>query len=180
MTVMKFELLKKEGKARRAKISFPCGDIQTPTFMPVGTYGAVKSLSPVELKEMGVEIILGNTFHLWLHPGTEIVKKHGSLHQFNGWDRPILTDSGGFQVFSLGKMRKLTEECVTFKSPINGSKVFLSPEISMQVQRDLGSDIVMCFDECTPYPATEKEAKESMELTMRWAKRSKDAHDDNP
>ncbi len=110
MTVMKFELLKKEGKARRAKISFPRGDIQTPTFMPVGTYGAVKSLSPVELKEMGAEIILGNTFHLWSRPGTEIVKKHGSLHQFNGWDRPILTDSGGFQVFSLGKMRKLTEE----------------------------------------------------------------------
>lgn len=180
MTVMKFELLKKEGKARRAKISFPRGDIQTPTFMPVGTYGTVKSLSPVELKEMKVEIILGNTFHLWLRPGTEIVKKHGSLHQFNGWDRPILTDSGGFQVFSLGKMRKLTEEGVTFKSPINGYKVFLSPKISMQVQRDLGSDIVMCFDECTPYPATEKEAKESMELSMRWAKRSKDAHDDNP
>ena len=179
MTVMKFELLKKEGKARRAKISFPRGDIQTPAFMPVGTYGAVKSLSPVELKEMGAEIILGNTFHLWLRPGTEIVKKHGSLHQFNGWNRPILTDSGGFQIFSLGKMRKLTEEGVTFKSPINGSKVFLSPEISMQVQRDLGSDIVMCFDECTPYPATEKEAKESMELSMRWAKRSKDAHDDN-
>ncbi|ALB01665.1 queuine tRNA-ribosyltransferase [Francisella persica ATCC VR-331] len=180
MTIMKFELLKKEGKARRAKISFPRGDIQTPAFMPVGTYGAVKSLSPVELKEMGAEIILGNTFHLWLRPGTEIVKKHGSLHQFNGWDRPILTDSGGFQVFSLGKMRKLTEEGVTFKSPINGSKVFLSPEISIQVQRDLGSDIVMCFDECTPYPATEKEAKKSMELSMRWAKRSKDAHDENP
>lgn len=180
MTVMKFELLKKEGKARRAKISFPRGDIQTPAFMPVGTYGAVKSLSPVELKQMGAEIILGNTFHLWLRPGTEIIKKHGSLHGFNGWDKPILTDSGGFQVFSLGKMRKLTEDGVTFKSPINGSKVFLSPEISMQVQRDLGSDIVMCFDECTPYPATEKEAKESMELSMRWAKRSKDAHGDNP
>ncbi|APD50738.1 tRNA guanosine(34) transglycosylase Tgt [Francisella hispaniensis] len=180
MTVMKFELLKKEGKARRAKISFPRGDIQTPAFMPVGTYGAVKSLSPVELRQMGAEIILGNTFHLWLRPGTEIIKKHGSLHGFNGWDKPILTDSGGFQVFSLGKMRKLTEDGVTFKSPINGSKVFLSPEISMQVQRDLGSDIVMCFDECTPYPATEKEAKESMELSMRWAKRSKDAHGDNP
>ena len=180
MTVMKFELLKKEGKARRAKISFPRGDIQTPAFMPVGTYGAVKSLSPVELNEMGTEIILGNTFHLWLRPGTEIIKKHGSLHGFNGWDKPILTDSGGFQVFSLGKMRKLTEDGVTFKSPINGSKVFLSPEISMQVQRDLGSDIVMCFDECTPYPATEKEAKESMELSMHWARKSKDAHGDNP
>ena len=148
--------------------------------MPVGTYGAVKSLSPVELKEMGADIILGNTFHLWLRPGTDIIKKHGTLHDFNGWDKPILTDSGGFQVFSLGKMRKLTEEGVTFKSPINGSKVFLSPEISMQVQRDLGSDIVMCFDECTPYPATEKEAKDSMELSMRWAQRSKDAHGDNP
>ncbi len=148
--------------------------------MPVGTYGAVKSVSPVELKEMGADIILGNTFHLWLRPGTEIIKKHGSLHGFNSWDKPILTDSGGFQVFSLGKMRKLTEEGVTFKSPINGSKVFLSPEISMQVQRDLGSDIVMCFDECTPYPATEKEAKDSMELSMRWAQRSKDEHGDNP
>ena len=180
MTIMKFNLLKKEGKARRATISFPRGDIQTPAFMPVGTYGAVKSLSPAELKEMGADIILGNTFHLWLRPGTDIIKKHGSLHGFNGWDKPILTDSGGFQVFSLGKMRKLTEEGVTFKSPINGSKVFLSPEISMQVQRDLGSDIVMCFDECTPYPATEKEAKDSMELSMRWAQRSKDAHGDNP
>lgn len=180
MTVMKFNLLKKEGKARRATISFPRGDIQTPAFMPVGTYGAVKSLSPAELKEMGADIILGNTFHLWLRPGTDIIKKHGSLHGFNGWDKPILTDSGGFQVFSLGKMRKLTEEGVTFKSPINGAKVFLSPEISMQVQKDLGSDIVMCFDECTPYPATEKEAKDSMELSMRWAQRSKDAHGDNP
>ena len=181
MTVMKYEVLKKtNGKARRGKISFPRGDIQTPAFMPVGTYGAVKSLSPVELNEMGADIILGNTFHLWLRPGTDIIKKHGSLHGFNGWDKPILTDSGGFQVFSLGKMRKLTEDGVTFKSPINGSKVFLSPEISMQVQRDLGSDIVMCFDECTPYPATEKEAKDSMELSMRWAKRSKDAHGDNP
>ncbi len=180
MTVMKFNLLKKEGKARRSTISLPRGDIQTPAFMPVGTYGVVKSVSPVELKEMGADIILGNTFHLWLRPGTEIIKKHGSLHGFNGWDKPILTDSGGFQVFSLGKMRKLTEDGVTFKSPINGAKVFLSPEISMQVQRDLGSDIVMCFDECTPYPATEKEAKDSMELSMRWAKRSKDAHGDNP
>ncbi|BCD91027.1 queuine tRNA-ribosyltransferase [Francisella halioticida] len=179
MTVMKFDLIKKEGKARIGKISFPRGNIQTPAFMPVGTYGAVKSLSPVELNEMGADIILGNTFHLWLRPGTDIIKKHGSLHGFNGWDKPILTDSGGFQVFSLGKMRKLTEDGVTFKSPINGSKVFLSPEISMQVQRDLGSDIVMCFDECTPYPATEKEAKESMKLSMRWAKRSKNAHEDN-
>lgn len=180
MSVMKFKVHKKEGKARRATISFPRGDIQTPAFMPVGTYGAVKSVSPVELNEMGADIILGNTFHLWLRPGTDIIKKHGSLHEFNGWSKPILTDSGGFQVFSLGKMRKLTEDGVTFRSPINGSKVFLSPEISMQVQRDLGSDIVMCFDECTPYPATEKEAKDSMELSMRWAQRSKNEHGDNP
>ncbi|MFC4891841.1 tRNA guanosine(34) transglycosylase Tgt [Pseudofrancisella aestuarii] len=180
MSVMKFKILNKQNKARRGIISFPRGDIQTPAFMPVGTYGAVKSMSPVELKELGAEIILGNTFHLWLRPGTDIVKKHGDLHDFIGWDKPILTDSGGFQVFSLGKMRKLIEEGVTFSSPINGAKVFLSPEISMQVQRDLGSDIVMCFDECTPYPATEKEAKDSMELSMRWAKRSKDAHGDNP
>ncbi|QIV95837.1 tRNA-guanine transglycosylase [Allofrancisella inopinata] len=179
MTVMKFEISKKQGKARRGTITFPRGEIQTPVFMPVGTYGAVKSLSPVELKEMGADIILGNTFHLWLRPGTDIVKKHGDLHDFIGWDKPILTDSGGFQVFSLGKLRKLTEDGVTFSSPVNGSKVFLSPEISMQVQKDLGSDIVMCFDECTPYPATEKEAKDSMELSMRWAKRSKDAHGDN-
>ncbi|AJC48796.1 tRNA guanosine(34) transglycosylase Tgt [Allofrancisella guangzhouensis] len=179
MTVMKFEVSKKQGKARRGKVIFPRGEIQTPAFMPVGTYGAVKSLSPAELKVMGADIILGNTFHLWLRPGTDIIKKHGDLHDFIGWDKPILTDSGGFQVFSLGKLRKLTEDGVTFSSPINGSKVFLSPEISMQVQKALGSDIVMCFDECTPYPATEKEAKESMELSMRWAKRSKDAHGDN-
>ena len=180
MSMMKYKVFNTEGKARRGQITFPRGTIQTPAFMPVGTYGAVKSISPVELKEMGADIILGNTFHLWLRPGTEIIKKHGSLHGFNGWDKPILTDSGGFQVFSLGKLRKLTEDGVTFKSPINGAKVFLSPEISMQVQRDLGSDIVMCFDECTPYPSTEKYAKESMELSMRWAKRSKDAHGDNP
>ena len=180
MSMMKYKVFNTEGKARRGQITFPRGTIQTPAFMPVGTYGAVKSISPVELKEMGADIILGNTFHLWLRPGTEIIKKHGSLHGFNGWDKPILTDSGGFQVFSLGKLRKLTEDGVTFKSPINGEKVFLSPEISMQVQRDLGSDIVMCFDECTPYPSTEKYAKESMELSMRWAKRSKDAHGDNP
>jgi len=177
---MKFKILNTHNKSRRGVISFPCGDIQTPVFMPVGTYGAVKSISPVELKEMGADIILGNTFHLWLRPGTYIIKEHGDLHDFIGWDKPILTDSGGFQVFSLGKMRKMTEEGVTFSSPVNGSKVFLSPEISMQIQRDLGSDIVMCFDECTPYPATYQEARKSMELSMRWAKRSKEAHGDNP
>ncbi|MDA7742498.1 tRNA guanosine(34) transglycosylase Tgt [Francisellaceae bacterium] len=177
---MKFELDTTSGKARRGRLIFDRGTIETPAFMPVGTYGAVKSLSPEEVKALGAEIILGNTFHLWLRPGTDIIKEHGTLHDFMKWDKPILTDSGGFQVFSLGALRKLTEEGVTFRSPIDGRKIFLDPEISMQVQRDLGSDIVMCFDECTPHPATEKEALDSMELSMRWAKRSKDAHSDNP
>ena len=166
--------------ARRGSITFPRGTIQTPAFMPVGTYGSVKGLSPEHIKELGAEIILGNTFHLMLRPGTEVVKLHGDLHDFIGWDKPILTDSGGFQVFSLGAMRKITEEGVAFRSPVNGEKVFMTPESSMQVQRDLGSDIVMIFDECTPYPATEKEAADSMRLSLRWAKRSKDAHGDNP
>ncbi len=166
--------------ARRGTITFPRGTIQTPAFMPVGTYGSVKGLSPEHIKELGAEIILGNTFHLMLRPGTEVVKLHGDLHDFIGWDKPILTDSGGFQVFSLGAMRKITEEGVAFRSPVNGEKVLMTPESSMQVQRDLGSDIVMIFDECTPYPATEKEAADSMRLSLRWAKRSKDAHGDNP
>ncbi len=166
--------------ARRGSITFPRGTIQTPAFMPVGTYGSVKGLSPEHIKELGAEIILGNTFHLMLRPGTEVVKLHGDLHDFIGWDKPILTDSGGFQVFSLGAMRKITEEGVAFRSPVNGEKVFMTPESSMQVQHDLGSDIVMIFDECTPYPATEKEAADSMRLSLRWAKRSKDAHGDNP
>ncbi len=166
--------------ARRGTITFPRGTIQTPAFMPVGTYGSVKGLTPEHIKELGAEIILGNTFHLMLRPGTEIVKLHGDLHDLIGWDKPILTDSGGFQVFSLGAMRKITEEGVAFRSPVNGEKVFMTPESSMQVQRDLGSDIVMIFDECTPYPATEKEAADSMRLSLRWAKRSKDAHGDNP
>ena len=148
--------------------------------MPVGTYGSVKGLSPEEVLDLGAEIILGNTFHLMLRPGTAIVKQHGDLHDFMQWQKPILTDSGGFQVFSLAKMRKISEAGVEFASPIDGSKVFLDPETSMQVQRDLGSDIVMIFDECTPYPATEKEARESMELSLRWARRSKNAHGDNP
>jgi queuine tRNA-ribosyltransferase len=148
--------------------------------MPVGTYGTVKGMLPKDIKAIGAEIILGNTFHLMLRPGTEVVKEHGGLHEFMGWDKPILTDSGGFQVFSLGAMRKITEEGVAFKSPVDGSKVFLDPEKSMQVQRDLGSDIVMIFDECTPYPATHEEAKHSMELSLRWADRSKKAHGDNP
>lgn len=177
---MKFELINTDNKARRGRLTFKRGVVETPAFMPVGTYGAVKSLSPEDVKTLGAQIILGNTFHLWLRPGTDIVKLHGDLHDFMQWQGPILTDSGGFQVFSLGKLRKLNEDGVSFRSPLDGSKVFLDPETSMRIQRDLGSDIVMCFDECTPYPATEEQAKRSMELSMRWAKRSKDAHDDNP
>ncbi len=174
---MKFDLFNTDGMARRGRITFERGTIETPVFMPVGTYGTVKAMTPEELQGSGAEIVLGNTFHLFLRPGMEIIKDHGDLHDFMHWDKPILTDSGGFQVFSLGKMRKITEEGVTFNSPIDGHKVFMGPEESMQVQRDLGSDIVMIFDECTPYPATEKEARESMELSLRWAKRSRDAHD---
>lgn len=180
MSFMKFDLKTTDGKARRGTVSFPRGDIQTPAFMPVGTYGTVKGMLPRDVKELGAEIILGNTFHLWLRPGNKIIKELGGLHQFMQWDKPILTDSGGFQVFSLGKMRKITEHGVTFRSPVNGDKVELTPEISMEIQRDLGSDIVMIFDECTPYPATVKEAKDSMEMSLRWAQRSKDAHGDNP
>jgi len=177
---MQFEKLAEDGKARRGRLEFPRGTVETPAFMPVGTYGTVKGMTPRDIEATGAQIILGNTFHLMLRPGTEIVKQHGDLHDFMQWKGPILTDSGGFQVFSLGKMRKITEEGVTFQSPVNGSKVFMGPEESMQVQRELGSDIVMIFDECTPYPATETEAAESMRLSMRWAKRSKDAHGDNP
>jgi queuine tRNA-ribosyltransferase len=177
---MTFELDKTSGKARRGRLRFPRGVVETPAFMPVGTYGTVKGMTPKDVEEIGAHIILGNTFHLMLRPGTEVIKKHGDLHDFMQWNGPILTDSGGFQVFSLGKLRKITEEGVTFKSPINGGKVYLDPETSMQVQRDLGSDIVMIFDECTPYPATPDQARKSMELSLRWAKRSKDAHGDNP
>jgi len=177
---MEFDLIKTDGKARRGQLTFERGTVQTPAFMPVGTYGTVKSMTPEEVEDLGAEIILGNTFHLMLRPGTEIIKAHGDLHDFMHWKGPILTDSGGFQVFSLGKMRKIKEEGVTFQSPVDGSKVFLDPERSMQVQRDLGSDIVMIFDECTPYPATEAQARDSMELSLRWAKRSKGAHGDNP
>lgn len=180
MSLLKFDLLKTSGKARRARLNFPRGSIETPAFMPVGTYGTVKAVKPEEVAEMGAEIILGNTFHLMLRPGTEIIKAHGDLHDFMNWKKPILTDSGGFQVFSLAKMRKITEEGVHFNSPVNGDKIFLSPEVSMQVQKDLGSDIVMIFDECTPHPATFEVARDSMQLSRRWAKRSKDAHADNP
>lgn len=153
---MQFKLNTTDGMARRGEITFERGTIQTPAFMPVGTYGTVKSMTPEELKEIGAEIILGNTFHLMLRPGTDIIEMHGDLHDFMHWDKPILTDSGGFQVFSLGKLRKITEEGVEFRSPVNGSKVFLGPEEAMEVQRKLGSDIVMIFDECTPYPADRK------------------------
>ncbi len=180
MSFMKFDLKTTDGKARRGTVSFPRGDIQTPAFMPVGTYGTVKGMLPRDVKDLGAEIILGNTFHLWLRPGNKIIKDLGGLHEFMQWDKPILTDSGGFQVFSLGKMRKITEHGVTFRSPVNGDKVELTPEISMEIQRDLGSDIVMIFDECTPFPATTREAKDSMEMSLRWAKRSKDAHGDSP
>ena len=177
---MKFNLINTDNHARRGQLTFERGSVQTPAFMPVGTYGTVKAMTPEELQDIGAEIILGNTFHLMLRPGTEIIKQHGDLHDFMHWQGPILTDSGGFQVFSLAEMRKITEQGVIFSSPIDGSKVELTPEISMQVQRDLGSDIVMIFDECTPYPATEQQARESMELSLRWADRSKQAHADNP
>ncbi|TDR18341.1 tRNA guanosine(34) transglycosylase Tgt [Marinicella litoralis] len=177
---MKFDLKKQDGLARRGELTFERGTVQTPCFMPVGTYGTVKAMSPEEVKGIGAEIVLGNTFHLMLRPGTEVIEAHGDLHDFMGWDKPILTDSGGFQVFSLAKRRKITEEGVTFASPVDGSTVFMGPEESMEVQRKLGSDIVMIFDECTPYPASHEEAKVSMELSLRWAQRSKNAFADNP
>ena len=177
---MKFAVSATDGKARRGELSFPRGTVQTPAFMPVGTYGTVKGMLPKDIIEIGAEIILGNTFHLMLRPGTEVVKAHGDLHDFAQWQGPILTDSGGFQVFSLGDMRKITEEGVKFQSPIDGSPVFIDPEKSMEVQRDLGSDVVMIFDECTPHPATEKQASDSMQLSLRWAERSKVAHGDSP
>ena len=177
---MKYELVNKDGKARRGRLTFDRGVVETPAFMPVGTYGTVKGMKTEEVKDTGAHIILGNTFHLMLRPGTEIIEQHGGLHGFMNWDKPILTDSGGFQVFSLGKMRKITEKGVEFRSPTNGDKIMLTPERSMEVQRSLGSDVVMIFDECTPYPATHEEAKVSMELSLRWAKRSKAAHGDNP
>jgi len=177
---MDFKLLAHDGLARRGRLTFDRGTIETPAFMPVGTYGSVKSVTPEEVIATGAEIVLGNTFHLMLRPGTEIINLHGDLHDFMRWQGPILTDSGGFQVFSLGDLRKITEQGVHFRSPINGAKVFLGPEESMAVQRALGSDIVMIFDECTPYPADELTAEKSMQLSLRWAKRSKQAHGDNP
>jgi len=174
---MKFKTFATDGAARRGRLQFERGTVETPAFMPVGTYGTVKAMTPEELIGLGAEIILGNTFHLMLRPGTEVIQKHGGLHDFMHWQGPILTDSGGFQVFSLGKLRKITEQGVTFASPVNGDKVFMGPEESIQVQRELGADVVMIFDECTPYPADEEQTRASMELSLRWAKRSRDAHD---
>jgi len=177
---MRFDLITTDGTARRGRMTFARGTVETPAFMPVGTYGSVKAMSPRELEGIGAEIILGNTFHLFLRPGLEVIGDFGGLHRFIGWSKPILTDSGGFQVFSLAHKRKITEEGVTFASPVDGSTVFLSPEESMRIQRVLDSDIAMIFDECTPYPADEKTASTSMELSLRWAERSRVAHEGNP
>jgi len=176
---MKFELKNADNLARRGTLSLPRGEIQTPIFMPVGTSATVKAVTPGELDEVGAQIVLGNTFHLMLRPGTEVIQAHGDLHDFMQWQKPILTDSGGFQVWSLAELRKISEQGVTFRSPIDGSEKFLGPEEAIDIQRKLGSDIVMIFDECTPFPATEQEARESMELSLRWADRSKKAHGDS-
>lgn len=177
---MKFQLKNTDGLARRGSMHFGRGVVETPVFMPVGTYGTVKSLTPEDLTGLGAQIILGNTFHLLLRPDMEVMRAHGGLHDFMHWQGPILTDSGGFQVFSLGDLRKITEQGVIFRSPINGSKIFMGPEESMQIQQTLGSDIVMIFDECTPYPVSVNDAAKSMQLSLRWAQRSKQAHGDNP
>ena len=177
---MNFSITATHGLARRGRLEFLRGQVDTPAFMPVGTYGTVKAMTPEEVEASGAQMILGNTFHLMLRPGTAVVGGHGGLHRFMHWERPILTDSGGFQVWSLAHRRKITEEGVSFNSPVDGSPVFLSPETSMQVQRDLDSDVVMIFDECTPYPATRDEARDSMELSLRWADRSRSAHGDSP
>ena len=177
---MRFALLGTDGRARRGRMTFDRGVVETPAFMPVGTYGTVKSMTPEELRQSGAQIILGNTFHLMLRPGTDVIQAHDGLHRFMHWDGPILTDSGGFQVFSLGALRKISEAGVAFQSPIDGSAVFLDPERSMAVQAALGADVVMVFDECTPYPASYDQAKASMELSLRWAARSRAAHGDNP
>jgi queuine tRNA-ribosyltransferase len=177
---MKFDITHRDGLARRGLLTLAHGEVETPVFMPVGTYGTVKAMSPAELVDLGARIVLGNTFHLWLRPGIEVIAAHGGLHRFMGWHNPILTDSGGFQVFSLGALRKITEEGVRFASPVNGDRLMLTPEESMRIQHVLNSDIAMIFDECTPYPATEKEARDSMQLSLRWALRSKQAHQGNP
>ncbi|MBP6801207.1 MAG: tRNA guanosine(34) transglycosylase Tgt [Zoogloea sp.] len=174
---MKYELLATDGAARRGRLTLNHGTVDTPAFMPVGTYGTVKGISPQDLRDIGAQICLGNTFHLWLRPGLEVIEAFGGLHQFMAWDGPILTDSGGFQVFSLGALRKITEEGVRFSSPVNGDKLFLTPEESMRIQKVLNSDVVMIFDECTPYPASVPEAADSMRLSLRWARRSRDEFD---
>jgi len=174
---MRFDVLATAGAARRGRLTLAHGQVDTPIFMPVGTYGSVKAMSPAELVEIGAQIVLGNTFHLWLRPGLEVIAAHGGLHRFMAWQSPILTDSGGFQVFSLGNLRKVQEEGVAFASPVNGDRLFLTPETSMEIQRTLNSDIVMVFDECTPYPATHDEVAGSMALSLRWAKRSRDRFD---
>lgn len=177
---MRFELLSHEGAARRGRLTFARGSVETPAFMPVGTYGTVKSMAPEELIELGAEIVLGNTFHLMQRPGVEVIQRLGDLHGFMHWQGPILTDSGGFQVFSLGALRRISEAGVTFASPVDGSRIFLGPEESMAVQRALGADIVMIFDECTPFPASHEQAEASMALSLRWARRSREAHGDSP
>jgi queuine tRNA-ribosyltransferase len=179
MSRMQFQLQTTDGLARRGRLSFPRGTVETPAFMPVGTYGSVKGVLPDQIRALGAQIILGNTFHLYLRPGLDVIGDHGGLHGFTRWDGPILTDSGGFQVFSLAHKRKISEAGVTFAAPTDGSKVFLGPEESMRIQKVLDSDIVMIFDECTPYPATEEVARKSMELSLRWAERSKRAHEGN-
>ena len=177
---MEFKVAATDGVARRGTLTLAHGSVETPEFMTVGTYGTVKAMSPAELQDIGAQIVLGNTFHLWLRPGLEVIAAHGGLHRFMGWHGPILTDSGGFQVFSLGAMRKISEEGVKFQSPVNGDACFLTPEESMRIQRVLNSDIVMVFDECTPYPADAAQAAESMELSLRWAQRSKREFEGNP
>jgi len=174
---MQFSVSHSDGRARRGTLTLHHGPVPTPIFMPVGTYGTVKAMAPDELEEMGAAIVLGNTFHLWLRPGLDVIAKHEGLHRFMGWKRPLLTDSGGFQVFSLGAMRKIAEDGVRFASPVNGDKLFLTPEISMQIQTTLNSDIAMIFDDCTPYPATHDEAAASMRMSLRWARRSREEFD---
>ena len=176
---MDFKVSATDGAARRGVLKLAHGEVDTPAFMPVGTYGTVKTMSPAELAELGTQIVLGNTFHLWLRPGLDVIAAHGGLHRFMGWQGPILTDSGGFQVWSLGPLRKITEEGVRFQSPVNGDPCFLSPEESMRIQRVLNADIAMVFDECTPYPAEFEQARDSMRLSLRWAERSKRAHEGN-
>lgn len=176
---MQFKVLATDGAARRGRLTLPHGVVDTPAFMPVGTYGTVKAMSPRELRELGAQIVLGNTFHLWLRPGLEVIEAHGGLHHFMGWDGPILTDSGGYQVYSLGSLRKISEGGVKFRSPVNGDPCFLTPEESMRIQQVLNADVVMVFDECTPYPAGFETARASMHLSLRWAERSKRAHKGN-